>query len=351
MDGGSTWCARSARGRPRRAAGCSPGPSSRARLPPEASFPPPPGPPLAERRLRFVLGKGGVGRSTVSIAMGLAVARAGGRALVVEVSGQQHLSHVFRHAHIGHDRPVPLAHGLWGISVDAERATEEYLVGQLRVKPVIDLLTRSRAFHTFAQAAPGLPELVTIGKIWSLAIQLEGDRPAWDAIVVDCPATGHGIALLETAGNVEDLAGGGPIRDQARRIQEVVQHPAATGIVVVALPEELAVSEAVEAAATLRRLELPVAGAVLNAVRAHRFDEQDAAPLRAAAEGARGPVREAALAALRLLEHAGDEREYAERLAAGSGLPVVELPLVVRRRLDLDAIGVLAGALASGAAA
>jgi anion-transporting ArsA/GET3 family ATPase len=274
------------------------------------------------------------------------VARAGGRALVVEVSGQQHLSHVFRHAKIGHDRAVALTDGLWGISVDAERATEEYLAGQLRLKPVIDLLTRSRAFHTFAQAAPGLPELVTVGKIWSLAIQLDDGRPAWDAIIVDCPATGHGIALLETAGNVEDLAGGGPIRDQARRIQEVVQHPAATGIVVVALPEELAVSEAIEAVGTLRRLSMPVAGAVLNAVRAHRFDEDDSAPLRAAAAETHGPVREAALAALRMLEHADDERDYAERLAAGTGLPVVELPLVVRRRLDLGGIGVLADALA-----
>jgi anion-transporting ArsA/GET3 family ATPase len=298
-----------------------------------------------------VLGKGGVGRSTVAIAMGLAVARAGGRALVVEVSGQEHLSHVFRHARIGHDRPVALTDGLWGISIDAQRATEEYLAGQLRVKPVIDLLTRSRAFHTFAAAAPGLPELVTIGKIWSLAIQLDDGRPTWDAIIVDCPATGHGIALLETAGNVEDLAGGGPIRDQARRIQEVVQHPAATGIVLVALPEELAVSEAIEAAATLRRLDLPVAAAVLNAVRAHRFDEDDAGPLRAVADGAAGPVREAALGALRLLEHVDDEREYAERLGAETGLPVTELPLVVRRRLDLGAIGVLAEALTPAAVA
>ena len=136
----------------------------------------------------------------------------------------------------------------------------------------MELLTRSRAFHTFAAAAPGLPELVTVGKVWTYAVALHDDRrPVWDALVVDCPATGHGIALLETAGNVEAIAGGGPIRDQAARIQEVVSHPAATGVAIVARPEELAVSEAVEAAAALRERGLPVAAAVLNGVREERF--------------------------------------------------------------------------------
>ena len=90
-------------------------------------------------------------------------------------------------------------------------ATEEYLAGQLKIRPLVELLTRSKAFHTFAAAAPGLPELVTVGKIWSLAIALDAaGAPVWDTVIVDCPATGHGVALLETAGNVEELAAGGP---------------------------------------------------------------------------------------------------------------------------------------------
>ena len=307
------------------------------------------GPPLAQRRLRFVLGKGGVGKSTVAAALGLATARAGGRALVVEVAGQQRLSQLFHAARVREDEPTELLPGLFGISIDAERATEEYLAGQLKVRPLVELLTRSKAFHTFAAAAPGLPELVTIGKVWSLAIELEDGRPAWDTVTIDCPATGHGIALLETAGNIEELAAGGPIRDQAARIQEVVAHPAATGVVVVARPLELAVTEAVEATATLREHGLPVAAAVLNGVLPPRFTREDA-PALATVARADGPVGEAARVALRHLERQEDDAAYRERMADGTGLPLITLPEIIRPRLEPDDLAVLADALAAGGA-
>jgi anion-transporting ArsA/GET3 family ATPase len=284
--------------------------------------------------------------------MGLAAARGGARALVVEVAGQHRLSGLFRAASVEEERETELAPGLFGISIDAERATEEYLSGQLKVRPLVELLTRSRAFHTFAAAAPGLPELVTVGKIWSMAIALdEGTgRPVWDAVIVDCPATGHGIALLETAGNVADMASSGPVKDQAARIAEVVSHPDATGIVLVALPEELAVSEAVEAAATLSGHGLPVAAAVLNGVRPPRFGDGDAPALEAVADS-EGPVGEAARASLRHLVHQRSDAAYRERLNAGTGLPVIELPRLVRRRIDLEALDVLADTLAAAAPA
>lgn len=299
-----------------------------------------------------MLGKGGVGKSTVAAAMGLAAARAGQRALLVEVAGEHNLSRLFRAARVSDDSEVELAPGLYGISIDAEAATEEYLASQLKVRPLVELLTRSKAFHTFAAAAPGLPELVTIGKIWSMAIALDdAGKPVWDVVIVDCPATGHGIALLATAGNVEELAAGGPIRDQAARIHEVVSHPAATGIVVVALPEELAVSEAIEATATLREQGLPVAATVLNAVRAPRFTPADAPALEAAAGNGAGPVHEAARASLEHLAHERSDAEYRARLADETGVPVVDLPEVVTRRFDLAALGILADAIAATAGA
>ena len=304
------------------------------------------GPPLSQRRLCFVLGKGGVGKSTVAAAMGLAAARAGRRSLVIEVGGQDRLSRLFRGAHVGHEEATELAPGLFGISVDVEQAIEEYLTGQLRLRPLVELLTRSRAFHTFAEAAPGLPELVTVGKVWTYAVALHEDRrPVWDALVVDCPATGHGIALLETAGNVEAIAGGGPIRDQAARIHDVVVHPAATGVAIVARPEELAVSEAIEATAALRERGMPVAAAVLNGMRAERFRDDEAPALAAVAAAADGPSSRAAEAALRRLDDQRSDQAYRRRLAEGTRLPVLELPQLVRRRFDLDAVRVLAASL------
>lgn len=310
----------------------------------------PPGPPLTDRRLRFVLGKGGVGKSTVAAAMGLAAARSGARALLVEVAGQHSVSSLFRAGGVEEERETELAPGLFGISVDPERATEEYLSRQLKVRPLVEVLTRSRAFHTFTAAAPGLPELVTVGKIWSMAIDLDAatGRPVWDTVIVDCPATGHGIALLETAGNVAEMASAGPVHDQAARIQEVVSHPAATGIVIVALPEELAVTEAIEAATTLGGQGLPLAATVLNGVRPARFGDDDLPALTALAGAGAGPPAEGARAALRHLEHQRSDAAYRDRLAQGTGLPVIELPRLVRRRIDLEAVGELAGALADG---
>jgi anion-transporting ArsA/GET3 family ATPase len=281
--------------------------------------------------------------------MALAAARGGRRALVVEVAGQHRLSRLFRTVGVADDRETELAPGLFGISIDAERATEEYLSGQLKIRPLVEVLTRSRAFHTFAAAAPGLPELVTVGKIWSLAIALGDDgAPVWDTVVVDCPATGHGIALLETAGNVADLAANGPIREQAARIQEVVSHPAATGIVIVALPEELAVAEALEASATLRGHGLPVAATVLNGVHPLRFADDEAPALEAVAQGDPDRrVRAAARAALRHLAHQRSDAAYRDRLAREAGVPVIDLPRMVRRRMDVAALETLADALSA----
>jgi anion-transporting ArsA/GET3 family ATPase len=307
----------------------------------------PPGPPLSQRRLCFVLGKGGVGKSTVAAALGLAAARAGRRTLVIELAGHDRLSRLFRGARVGHESPIELAPGLFGLQVDVEHSIEQYLTGQLKVRPLVELLTRSRAFHTFAAAAPGLPELVTVGVVWTHAVALHEDRrPVWDYLLVDCPATGHGIALLETAGNVEAIAGSGPIRDQAARIQEVVTHPAATGVAIIARPEELAVSEAVEAAATLRERGMPVAAAVLNGVRAPRFRPDEQPALSALAAAVDGPASRAAAAGLRHLAEQRSDDEYRRRLAEGTGLPLLELPELVRRRFDLRAVEDLATALA-----
>jgi anion-transporting ArsA/GET3 family ATPase len=297
-----------------------------------------------------------VGKSSVAAALGMSAARSGKKTLVIEVPAGEHRSALFARSGVRHGHEAEIAPNLFGLSIDVERATEEYLASQLKVRAMVELLARSHAFHHFAAAAPGLAELVTIGKIWSLAVALRpgGSAPVWDTLVIDCPATGHGLALLEMAGNVSELAAAGPIRDQAERINQVVTHPAATGIAVVARPDELPVTEALETADTLRDGGLPVALAVMNAVRPRRFSPTDREALdrahaRLAADGASQPEADSLAAAVNAarddLEQNDEQATQCKRLAEGVGVPVIELPEIDHRRFDLVAVRALADAL------
>lgn len=308
-------------------------------------------PPLIDRRLAFVLGKGGVGKTTVASALALGLADAGHRTLLLEVASEQRTQALFG-VPPSIEQPVEVRPGLFALSVDADRATQEYLSIQLKVRPLVEMMTRSRAFHQVTQAAPGLSELVTLGKIWDLATSVRDGTPVWDRLVVDAPATGHGIALLEAAGNVRDLAGSGPIRDQADAIERVIRHPAATGVAVVASPEDLAVTEAVEAVEALRSKDLPVTCAIVNAVRRSPFTDADvrALQLAAAAAGAADADRAAAQAALAVAEGAEHDAREVEGLARDAALPVAVLPVVADLSPGSGGLEALSAALMADAA-
>ena len=147
----------------------------------------------------IVTGKGGVGKSTVALALGLRAAAEGKRTIVCEVSAQEHASRVFHRAEVGFHE-VEMAENLWAISIDPDESMREYVLLQLKVKAMRDLLFRSRIFNYLAAATPGAQELVTIGKIWELA---QPDRKVkrgreYDLVIVDAPATGHGVGFLQT---------------------------------------------------------------------------------------------------------------------------------------------------------
>ena len=112
--------------------------------------------------------KGGVGKTTIAVALGLRAAEAGKRTIVCEVSSQENASRIFAHTEVGFHE-VEMAENLWSISIDPDESMREYVLLQLKVRAMRDLLFRSRIFSYLAAATPGLKELVTIGKIWELA--------------------------------------------------------------------------------------------------------------------------------------------------------------------------------------
>ena len=299
---------------------------------------------LLDKRLVFVTGKGGVGKTTVAIALGVRAAAEGRRTIVCEVASQESTSRMFRRAEVGFHE-VEMTENLWSISIDPDESMREYVLLQLKVRAMRDLLFRSRLFSYLAAATPGLKELVTIGKIWELA-QL--DRKVkkgrkYDLVIVDAPATGHGIGFLQTPRTFASIARVGPIHSQAVQLGAFITDHALTGAAIVALPEEMPVNET---AALERELRDEVGVAVdriyMNALYPERFNAEEAERLRELAERENGAQRAAARAAVSEHRRARSQRAQLARLRRRVTAPVKTLPFIFEPELGVDEVGQLA---------
>jgi len=294
---------------------------------------------LLDKTLLYVTGKGGVGKTTVSAALGLAAAARGRRTIVCELAAQERVSHAFAREGVQREVEVELAENLWAISIDPELALQEWLGKQLGGGPAVRLLSRSSAFQYFVAAAPGAKELITIGKVWELA-QLErwnARNRTYDLVIVDAPASGHGLAMLTTPRAFSEIARVGPIRRQANRISEMLADHARTGYVAVALAEEMPVNETLELGDRLvEAVGLGLDVVVVNGVYPERYTKAEAETLRAAAGDGLDPEALSALrAALAEHERARAQRVHVRRLKRDAGAPVLTLPFLFEPEVGL----------------
>jgi anion-transporting ArsA/GET3 family ATPase len=304
-------------------------------------------PELLDKRLAFVTGKGGVGKSTISIALGLAAAAQGKRTIVCEIAGQETASRVFRRAEVGFHE-VEVAENLWAISVDPDESLREYLLLQLKVRAMRDMLVRSKIFNYLAAATPGLKELVTIGKIWELAQPSRRVKKAreYDLVIVDAPATGHGVGFLHTPRTFASIARVGPVHSQAHELDRFITDHDRTGVAIVSLPEEMPVNESASLEEQLTsQIGVSVDRVYMNALYPERFSKDDAAELERALEGADGAARAAVRAGLSEFRRARAQRAQLQRLKRAVSVPVKTLPFVFKPSLDVASLQRLAGAL------
>jgi anion-transporting ArsA/GET3 family ATPase len=198
-------------------------------------------------RIVFVLGKGGVGRSTVSAALGLALAERGERVLVFEWTVAEPIGPWFGAPAVESVMPSPIATNLSVANFRLDAVLKAYFVDHLRMRLFHRLVIDGPHVRRLVEAAPGIAELMFLGHVWWLTTLAEKEAGlVFDRIVVDAPATGHGASLLELPATVSALGATGLLEMEVGRVQAMMGDPARVGALVVALPDELSLEETVE---------------------------------------------------------------------------------------------------------
>jgi anion-transporting ArsA/GET3 family ATPase len=279
---------------------------------------------LLDKPLLVVTGKGGVGKSTVAAALGMAAAARGKRTIVAEVAARDDVSRALAGGGGAGETFVErdLGEGLHHISIDPESALEEYVKDQLP-RGLSGVLASSRLFAYLVAATPGLRELLSVGKVWELAQpdrRTPGAHP-YDLVILDAPATGHGVAVLTAPGTFASAARMGPVARQGGKIHAMLSDPEQTGIVVVSTAEEMPVNETLSLRAALRDelVGQDVAAAVVNGVLPARFRGAEAAALAAADVNGGGSAARAVRAARTEAARAKAHRAQLARLRRGLG--------------------------------
>ena len=335
-----------------------PAESGRASDPERSGASAPPVHSLLDRRLVIVTGKGGTGKTSVCAALALAAASRGRQVLVAEVGLGEHLPRLFQPG----ASPVgyagrELRRGLNAMHVDPFAALGEYLGLQLGARRVVDLALRNHAFRQLMEASPGWRELITLGKVWHLSqARSESGRPRYDMIIVDAPATGHGMTFLDVPRVVISAVRAGPLRRHAGLVESMICDQHDTLLLPVTLAEELPARETYQLVERAREeIGIALDRVVVNAVAEPPFPAGlDDLDRRLAALPADLPLRSlpsprvlAACASFLAARHELNQ-SYLGQIEQRTALPVVALPYLAQGLRGAADIEVLAGALLGG---
>jgi anion-transporting ArsA/GET3 family ATPase len=299
---------------------------------------------LFDKRLILVLGKGGVGRSTVAASIAAAAARRGRRTLLFETNATDRFGAYFGKSPVGTEI-APLAPNLFGVNTTPAAALREYGLMVLRFERVYEMVFENRLTKAFLRAIPGLDEYSLIGKAWFHVEEQKRGKPVWDTLVFDMPASGHSLSMLRIPWTIVDTVPDGPLTRDARSVQKLLHDRARTAIVLVSLAEEMPANEARELQDKLALLGLAPEQLVVNQVYPNRFPP-DSPPARVLSTLLADPTTPASLLALaRHGELARSRRALNERylaqLSAHVRAPLNELPLLFVPRLEHAHIEIL----------
>ncbi|HEY5949167.1 MAG TPA: ArsA family ATPase [Kofleriaceae bacterium] len=290
-----------------------------------------------DRRLILVVGKGGVGRSTVAAAIAAKCAAAGKRTLLFETNANDRFGSYFDKPPVGTEL-TQLAPNLFAVNTSPAAALEEYGLMILKFKSVYEMVFENRVTKAFLRAIPGLDDYSLLGKAWFHTTEEKRGKLIWDNIVFDMPASGHSVSMLRIPWVITDTVPEGPLTRDARTVKELLTDPARTAAVLVTLAEEMPVNEAIELEAKLSLLGIVPQQIVCNQIYPQHFPA--GAPVTkvldalAADRALTTPLRE-------VVEHATLSRDrralnerYLAELRRRAKTPVFELPMLFAASLD-----------------
>jgi anion-transporting ArsA/GET3 family ATPase len=223
-------------------------------------------------RILIVSGKGGVGKTTVAAALALVAARHGRRVCVAEVDRKGALGGLLGGKDLSYE-PAELTPGVWGMNIVPEQSLAEYLDVQYHMKRISRVFTSTHFVDYITTAAPGLKDILVLGKVWYLE-HGRGTDGRFDTIVMDAPAAGHMLTFLSAPLGLSDAVRVGPVRRQAEWLMQMLRDPERTRVHLVTLPEEMPVSETLETAEALRaKVGIPTGAVFANGLYAPLFDK------------------------------------------------------------------------------
>ncbi len=302
---------------------------------------------LFDKRFVIVAGKGGVGRTTVAAALGLAASQRGLKTLICQTKSKERFSQIFGVRDIGDDI-VEVRPKLSIVSMTPKAALREYGTMVLRSEFIAKQVLENRVTRSFLRAVPGLEDYAMLGKTWYHTTEQEGGRNKWDLVILDGPATGHLLTLLRIPQSILETIPEGPLTQSARDTQALLTDPRRTAAVIVTLAEDMPTNEAIELGAKLRaQIGVHLGPLVVNLLYPPRFTQGvSARALGLLPKVPEGPAGQLLAPLLQTARTSASRRQlndhHLQRLTDEMKLPIVQLPNLFLRKLGSDAIGELA---------
>lgn len=297
-----------------------------------------------EKRLVFFAGKGGVGRTTLSAAIGLAHARRRRRTLIVELGATEQIPSLFQRKRSSGYEPTKIHPELplFSCHITPKSALQEYGVMKLKVKPLYKMVFENNPMQRMLEWVPGMDQLLMIGKIWYLEQErLKNNKPAYDRIIVDAPATGHGISLLQLPSVILQQVKSGPFARDTRPIRQMLEDRTRTAVHLVSLPEELPTRESLELAARVKNdLNIKIENCFVNRVWPKPFSNREEhvfSEMRTAIKGESEQVDLLLDRVANTIVRRKHQARYIRELRDGlDGIPVVEIPYLFTDTIGPD---------------